>query len=87
MTALKCKDGDLAVVINDTIDCRQNLGRIVRLRGPVRVLKPSGMLGWRIKPPNPLGRHRNQWAKRQRAGDMAELRLPRRRLADAYPAT
>ena len=57
MTALKCKDGDLAVVINDTIDCRQNLGRIVRLRGPVRVLKPSGMLGWRIKPlhPTPWG--------------------------------
>ena len=57
MTALKCKDGDLAVVINDTIDCRQNLGRIVRLRGPVRILKPSGMLGWRIKPlhPTPWG--------------------------------
>ena len=57
MTALKCKDGDLAVVINDTIDCRQNLGRIVRLRGPVRVLKPSGMLGWRINPlhPTPWG--------------------------------
>ncbi len=54
MAALKCKDGDLAVVINDTIDCRQNLGRIVRLRGPVRVLKPSGMLGWRIKPLHPI---------------------------------
>jgi len=48
MAALKCRDGDFAVVINDTIDCRQNLGRIVRLRGPVRLLKPSGMLGWRI---------------------------------------
>jgi len=54
MAALKCKDGDLAVVINDTIDCRQNLGRIVRLRGPVRELKPSGMLGWRIKPLHPI---------------------------------
>ena len=50
MTALKCKDGDLAVVINDTIDCRQNIGRVVQVRGPVRKLKQSGMQGWRIKP-------------------------------------
>ena len=27
--ALRCKDGDLAVVIDDTSDCRQNLGRVV----------------------------------------------------------
>ena len=49
-SALRCKDGDLAVVINDTIDCRQNIGHIVQIRGPVRMLKQSGMLGWRIKP-------------------------------------
>lgn len=48
--ALRCKDGDIAVVIKDTIDCRQNLGRIVKVRGPVRKLKQSGMVGWRIKP-------------------------------------
>lgn len=48
--ALRCKDGDIAVVIKDTIDCRQNLGRIVKVRGPVRKLKQSGMIGWRIKP-------------------------------------
>ena len=49
-SALRCKDGDLAVVINDTIDCRQNIGRVVQVRGPVRKLKQSGMQGWRIKP-------------------------------------
>ena len=49
-SALRCKDGDLAVVINDTIDCRQNLGHIVQIRGPARMLKQSGMLGWLIKP-------------------------------------
>ena len=48
--ALRCKDGDLALVINDTIDCRQNIGHIVQIRGPVRMLKQSGMLGWLIKP-------------------------------------
>ena len=49
-SALRCKDGDLAVVINDTIDCRQNIGHIVQIRGPARMLKQSGMLGWLIKP-------------------------------------
>jgi hypothetical protein len=50
LSALRCKDGDLAVVINDTIACRQNIGRVVQVRGPVRKLKQSGMQGWRIKP-------------------------------------
>ena len=49
-SALRCKDGDLAVVINDTIACRQNIGRVVQVRGPVRKLNQSGMQGWRIKP-------------------------------------
>ena len=49
-SALRCKDGDLAVVINDTIACRQNIGRVVQVRGPVRKLKQSGLQGWRIKP-------------------------------------
>ena len=49
-SALRCIDGDLAVVINDTIACRQNIGRVVQVRGPVRKLKQSGMQGWRIKP-------------------------------------
>ena len=48
--ALRCKDGDLAVVINDTIDCSQNIGRVVQVRGPVRKLKQSGLPGWQIKP-------------------------------------
>lgn len=48
--ALRCKDGDLALVINYTIDCRQNIGHIVQIRGPARMLKQSGMLGWLIKP-------------------------------------
>ena len=49
-SALRCKDGDLALVINDTIACRQNIGRVVQVRGPVRKLKQSGMQGWLIKP-------------------------------------
>jgi hypothetical protein len=49
-SSLKCKDGDFAVVVFDTPDCRQNIGRVVQVRGPVRRLKQSGKLGWLIKP-------------------------------------
>jgi hypothetical protein len=49
-SALKCKDGDFAVVVFDTPGCRQNIGRVVQVRGPVRRLKQSGKLGWLIKP-------------------------------------
>lgn len=49
-SALKCKDGDFAVVVFDTPGCSQNIGRVVQVRGPVRILKQSGKLGWLIKP-------------------------------------
>jgi hypothetical protein len=49
-SALKCKDGDFAVVVFDTPGCSQNIGRVVQVRGPVRRLKQSGKLGWLIKP-------------------------------------
>ena len=69
-SALRCKDGDLAVVINDTIDCRQNLGHIVQIRGPVRTLKQSGMLGWLIKP-----LHKRVWGVRELDGRHVKERV------------
>ena len=57
MARLKCKDGDFALVIHDTPGCRQNIGKVVHVQGPVRVLIQSQMMGWRIKPlfPAPWG--------------------------------
>ena len=47
---LRCRDGDLAVIINDTPECQLNIGRIVRVKGPSRKIIKSQMAGWRIKP-------------------------------------
>jgi hypothetical protein len=57
MARLKCKDGDFALVIYDTPDCQQNIGKVVQVMGPAKVLTRSQMLGWRIKPlfPAPWG--------------------------------
>ena len=57
MARLKCKDGDFALVIYDTPGCQQNIGKVVHVLGPARVLIQSQMMGWRIKPifPAPWG--------------------------------
>ena len=47
---LRCRDGDIAIIINDTAICSSNVGRVVRVRGPASVLVRSQMPGWRIKP-------------------------------------
>ena len=47
---LRCRDGDLAVIIKDTPECHLNIGRIVRVKGPPRKIIKSQMDGWRIKP-------------------------------------
>ena len=50
MARLKCKVGDFALVIHDTPGCQQNIGKVVHVQGPARVLIQSQMMGWRIKP-------------------------------------
>ncbi len=47
---LRCRDGDIAIIINDTAICSSNIGRVVRVRGPASILIKSQMPGWRIKP-------------------------------------
>jgi len=32
---LRCKSGDLAIIIYDTPECSSNIGRVVEVRGPV----------------------------------------------------
>lgn len=50
---LKCKDGDIALVLNDTLGCEQNIGKVVFVKGPTITIIRSGMQGWRIKPLHP----------------------------------
>jgi hypothetical protein len=49
---LSCKEGDLAVVIDDTPPCAGNIGRIVEVRGPVEH-NFRGLPCWLIKPVSP----------------------------------
>jgi len=52
---LRCKDGDLAVVVGDFPGCEGNIGRIVQVKGPVRTPKQYPLPCWRIKPINRRG--------------------------------
>lgn len=46
---LRCRPGDLAIVIRDDVGHEANLGRIVRVSGPVETNR-RGMRTWLIKP-------------------------------------
>ncbi len=52
---LRCKDGDLAVVVGDFPGCEGNIGRIVQVKGPVRTPRQYPLPCWRIKPINRRG--------------------------------
>lgn len=45
---LRCKGGDLAVIIHDTPDCLDNVGRVVEVKGPLTSI--NGMPAWHIRP-------------------------------------
>lgn len=47
---LRCKDGDLAVVVGDFPQCEANIGRIVEVRGPIETLDHYPVPCWKIKP-------------------------------------
>lgn len=46
--SLRCKDGDMTVIVCDLPGCEGNIGRIVQVRGPTKKL--SGYVCWQIKP-------------------------------------
>jgi hypothetical protein len=48
----RCKDGDIAIIINETPLCSGNLGRIVHVRGPYEYNEVLGLHCWVIKPVN-----------------------------------
>ena len=48
---LRCKHGDLAVIVGEYPGCEANIGRIVQVRGPAEITEQSGgLLSWIIKP-------------------------------------
>ena len=47
---LKCKEGDMAVVVRDTRRCQSNIGRLVQVRGPVQMNIKLKRRCWLIRP-------------------------------------
>ena len=45
---LRCKDGDMAVIVGDVRGCEGNIGRVVQVRGPTSQI--VGYICWHIKP-------------------------------------
>jgi hypothetical protein len=56
---LRCKHGDLAIIINETPECRDNIGLVVQVRGPLEYLGILNSYGWRIKPIH----HKRMWVQ------------------------
>ena len=48
---LRCADGDIAVITWDYPECLENIGRLVKVSGPVRM--ESGLAKWYICPVTP----------------------------------
>jgi len=47
---LRCKEGDLALIIREEPGCESNIGRIVKVRGPLEINAESQLPSWLIKP-------------------------------------
>jgi len=47
---MRCKDGDLAVIVQDFEGCEGNLGVIVQVVGPARYPRGTTLICWQIKP-------------------------------------
>lgn len=50
---LRCKSGDLALVISDEEFCRQNIGKLVRIAGPLGYNRRLKKMCWLIEPVKP----------------------------------
>jgi hypothetical protein len=70
---LRCKQGDIAIITWDLPECLENIGRLVQVRGPLKV--EDAVAYWRIQPVTPelyafrelddtLVRDRVTWASR-----------------------
>jgi len=66
--AWRCKHGDLAIIINETPQCRANIGLIVQVRGPIQYIDFLNLQGWRVKPIH----HKKVWVETLK-NNIAEL--------------
>jgi len=49
--SLRCRDGDLAVIVGELYGCEANIGRIVQVRGPAMPNEQfGGLMSWIIRP-------------------------------------
>jgi hypothetical protein len=73
LVKLRCKDGDIAVITWDHPECLENIGRLVQVRGPLKI--EDEVAYWRIQPVTPqlyafrelddtLARDRVTWSSR-----------------------
>lgn len=69
---LRCKEGELAVVIHDEPGCEVNIGRVVTVSGPIKIHDQFGPT-WLIQPT-----HRAKWAVTTLSGDVVFDRPPLR---------
>jgi len=54
---LRCKAGDLAIIVGEFPGCEENLGIIVKVIGPPKFHQGSQLICWRISP----ARRRKLW--------------------------
>lgn len=47
---LRCKEGDLALIVHDERGCESNIGRVVEVRGPVMLNSRLELMCWLIRP-------------------------------------
>jgi hypothetical protein len=50
MKKARCKDGDLALVVHDIPECSDNIGRVVKVRGPLLFNRRYRKYCWLIEP-------------------------------------
>jgi hypothetical protein len=46
----RCRAGDLALVVRDEDGCLANVGKMVRVKGPLRVNRRQRLVCWLIEP-------------------------------------
>ncbi len=67
---LICADGDLALVIYDEPGCDENIGKVVRISGPVEINRELQLACWLIRP-----LHAHRWRVSTLQGELVTQRV------------
>ena len=65
----RCKPGDLAVIVREEPGCKKNIGKIVEVRGPIRMSETKGPQ-WVIRSMNTRG---HWFVRRPKSGLIVRL--------------